>query len=76
MLALAKAGGVTKRSSWVMRRASHSIPLGSLLPGIPLIALGTTVPLLDELSDLNVWHFDTYLRALNMRLWSKWARLN
>ena len=76
MLALAKAEGITKRSSWVMRRASHSMPLVSLLPGTPLFALGTTVPLLDELSDLNVWHFDTCLRSLNMRLWSKWARLN
>jgi len=65
-----------KWSSWVMRRASHSAPFGSFLPGTPLIAVGTSVPLLDKFSDLNVWHFDTCLRVLNMRLWAKWACLN
>jgi len=76
MLALAKGEGFTKWSSWVMRRASQSTPVGFLLPRTPLIALGTTVPLLDEFSDQNLWHFDTCLRALNVRLWAKWARLN
>jgi len=55
MLALAKGvEGITKWSSWAMRRASCRIPVGSLLLRTPLIALGTTVPLFDELSDLTL----------------------